>query len=182
MRTKRLRLGSCEFSPEAPANREVRGQVKNLEGPQLFSLLRLWVAKVLHSTISAPVSPLLSQRKGIQQGPEGLSQSHVPREMGVSLTTMDKSLMTSRQCTLAPYCYHDEEKCFHKHMSGLKGESFLLSIFKLSEYYLTVFILWFSESVRIDGILRLFFDGKKGTFRPLCSTVLQANLLKLFMP
>lgn len=145
MRTKRLRLGSCEFSPEAPTNREVRGQAKNLEGPQLFSLLRLWVAKVLHSTISAPVSPLLSQRKGIQQGPEGLSQFPVPREMGVSLTTMDKSLMTSRQCTLAPYCYHDEEKCFHKHMSGLKGESFLLSIFKLSKYYLIVFILWFCQ-------------------------------------
>lgn len=113
MRSKRL---SCEYSPKAPTNQEVRGQVKNLKGPQLFSLLRLWVAKVLQSTISAPVSPLLSQRKGIQQGLEGPSQSPVAREMGVSLTTMDKSLMTSRQCTLAPHSYHDMKKCFQKHM------------------------------------------------------------------
>lgn len=96
------------FLPRLSTNQEVRGQVKNLEGPQLLSLLRLWVAKVLQSTISAPVSPLLSQRKGIQQGPEGPCQSPVAGEMGVSLTTMDKSLMTSRQCTLAPHCYHDK--------------------------------------------------------------------------
>lgn len=108
--------GSYEFSPKTSTNQEVRGQVKNLEGPQLFLLLRLWVAKVLQSTISAPVSPLLSQRKGIQQGLEGPSQSPVAREMGVSLTTMDKCLMTSRQCSLAPHCYHDRKKCFHKHM------------------------------------------------------------------
>lgn len=105
-----------DFLPRLSTNQEVRGQVKNLEGPQLFSLLRLWVTKVLQSTISAPVSPLLSQRKGIQQGLEGPSQSPVAREMGVSLTTMDKCLMTSRQCTLAPHCYHDRKKCFHKHM------------------------------------------------------------------
>ena len=104
------------FLPRLSTNQEVRGQVKNLEGLQLFSLLRLWVTKVLQSTISAPVSPLLSQRKGIQQGLEGPSQSPVAREMGVSLTTMDKCLMTSRQCTLAPHCYHDRKKCFHKHM------------------------------------------------------------------
>lgn len=136
------------FSQGSQQNPEVRGQVKNLEGPQLFSPLRLWVAKVLQSTISAPVSPLLSQRKGIQRGPEGLSQPPVPREMGVSLTTMDKSLMTSRQCTLAPHCCHDQEKCFHKHMSGLRGESSFLSIFKLSEYCGVVFILGFLQIQR----------------------------------
>lgn len=148
MRTKRLRLGSCEFSPKAPTNQEVRGQVKNLEGPQLFSLLRLWVAKVLQSTISAPVSQLLSQRKGIQQGPDGPSQSPVAREMGVSWTTMDKSLMTSTQCTLAPHCYHDKEKCFHKHISGLEGVCFLFTVFKLSEYHLVFFVLWFLQIQR----------------------------------
>lgn len=135
--------GPVNFSPKAPTNLEVRGQVKNLEGPQLFLLLRLWVAKVLQSTISAPVSPLLSQRKGIQQGPKGPSQSPVAREMGVSLTTMDKSLMTSRQCTLAPHCYHDKEKCFHKHMLGLEEECFLFSVFILSEYHFVFLILWF---------------------------------------
>lgn len=56
-------------------------------------------------------------------------QSPVAREMGVSLTTMDKSLMTSAQCTLAPYCYYDKEKCFHKHMRGLEGACFLFTVF-----------------------------------------------------
>lgn len=106
--------GSCEFFlPRLQQNREVRGQVKNLEGPQLFSLLRLWVAKVLQSTISAPVSLLLSQRKGIQQGPEGPSQSPCgQKDAGYSNNNGQESL-THRQCTLAPYCYYDKEKCFH---------------------------------------------------------------------
>lgn len=97
-----------------------------------FSCCVFWVAKVLQSTISAPVSPLLSQRKGILQGPDGPSQSPVAREMGVSLTTMDKSLMTSRQCTLAPHCYYDKQKCFHKHMEGEWRECFLLTVVKKS--------------------------------------------------
>lgn len=62
-----LHLWICELSPKTPTNREVRGQVKNLESPRLFSLLRLWVAWVLQSTISAWVSSLLPQRKGIQK-------------------------------------------------------------------------------------------------------------------
>lgn len=156
MRTKSLLLGSCEFSPKAPTNQEVRGQVKNLEGPQLLSPPRLWVAKVLQlcSTIRAPVSPLLSQRKGIQQGPDGLSLSPVAREMGVSLTTMDKSLMTSRQCTLAPYCYHDKEKCFHKHV-GARRRMCPLYCFQIVRIFTLLYFVIPSESKKTNGVIWL---------------------------
>lgn len=63
--------------------------------------------------------------KEFSRGPEGPSQSPVAREMRTNLATMDKSLMTVKQCTLAPRCYHDKEKCFHKYMVWLEGASSL---------------------------------------------------------
>lgn len=88
------------FLPRFPTNREVRGQTKNLEYPRLlFLVLRLSVAKVLQSTISAPVCPRLSQRKGIQLGrPQSVSQS-VSSSVSLSPETTEMGASVWQQWT-----------------------------------------------------------------------------------
>lgn len=71
MRTKRF----YAFSQQTLVNPEVRGQGKNLKGLQLFLRFCVFELQSVASIIGAPLSPLLSQRKGIRQGTGGLSRS-----------------------------------------------------------------------------------------------------------
>lgn len=74
--TQRLQLGSCEFFSQGSGKSRGERSGEESQGPWApFGRLRLWVAKVLQSTIRVLGSPALSQRKGIPQGLEGPSQS-----------------------------------------------------------------------------------------------------------
>lgn len=116
-------------------------------------------------------SPLLSQRKGILQGAMGPWQSPVATEMGVSLTTMDKNLMTSRQWTLAPHCYYNKQKCFYK-LTGARHVSLLLRtvvLFGLQQ-------IWECSKFVVDRWVHPQFSSiynewppPEGEFRQVCS-------------
>lgn len=78
MRTKRF----YAFSQQT-LNLEVKGQGENLRALQLFLWFCVFELQSVASIIGAPLSPLLSQRKGIRQGTGGLSRSPVPKETGL---------------------------------------------------------------------------------------------------
>lgn len=80
MRTQWERLRSCEV-PHSTQSRGERSGEESRGPATLLAPLRFLSCKVLRSTISAPLSLPLSQRKGIQQGTGGLSRSPAPREM-----------------------------------------------------------------------------------------------------
>lgn len=59
-----------ESSQQTLTNLEVRGQGKDLKGLHLLLWRCVFELQSIASRMSAPLSPLLSQRKGILRGPE----------------------------------------------------------------------------------------------------------------